>query len=74
MARPVYVRVKDPETKTEWDEPQDSPLIRDGKVQVIKPDRYPETTVVRPAKHFLGRSLRRGEPTPAGEGTDTEKE
>lgn len=70
----VYVRVKDPETKHEWDEPEGSPLILDGKVQVVKSDRYPPSTVVRPTKHFLARKTRGGTPTPAGEGTTTEKE
>lgn len=70
----VYVRVKDPDTKHEWDEPEGSPLIRDGKVQVVKSDRYPPSTVARPAKHHLERKSRRGAPTPAGGGSTTEKE
>jgi len=69
-----YLRVKDPVTKHEWDEPERSPLIRDGKVQVIKSDRFPPSTVIRPTKHFLGRKSRRGEPAPAGEGPTTENE
>lgn len=73
MSRPVYVRVKDPKTKHEWDEPQGSPLISKGLVDVVKSDRYPPSTVIRPTKHFLGRKSRPSEPAPAGEGT-TEKE
>lgn len=73
MARPVYVRVKDPVTKHEWDEPEGSPLITKGRVELVKADRYPPSTVIRPTKYHLERKPRRGEPTPAGEGT-TEKE
>ena len=74
MARPVYVRVKDPVTKHEWDEPEGSPLIAKGRVELVKGDRYPPSTVIRPTKHFLERKSRRGEPAPAGEGNTTEKE
>ena len=74
MARVLYLRVKDPTTKHEWDEPEGSPLIVSGRVEVVKPDRYPPSTVIRPTKHFLGRKPRREEPAPAGEGTPTEEE
>lgn len=66
MSRPVYLRVKDPESKHEWDEPQGSPLIEKGTVQVVKSERYPPTTTMRPPKFYLPRSGRK--PAPAGEG------
>lgn len=71
----VYVRVKDPQSKQEWDEPQGSPLITSGAVQVVKGDRYPPSRVIRPTKrHVEATRSRRAKPEPAGEGTDTEKE
>lgn len=72
MSRPVYIRVKDPETKHEWDEPETSPLITKGQVQVVKSERYPPTTTMRPTKYYLPAKGRK--PAPAGEGTTTKKE
>lgn len=70
-----YVRVKD-KTGFEWDEPEGSPLIRKGQVQVVKSDRYPPSRVARPMKRPLRavKARRGNEPEPAGEGTTTEKE
>lgn len=70
----VYVRVKDPESKQEWDEPEGSPLIASGAVQVIKSDRYPPSTAIRPTKRFLAPKARGSKPKPAGEGTPTENQ
>lgn len=70
---PTYIRVRDPETKHEWDEPEGSALIRRGRVTPIKADRYPPVTIPRPPKHYLA-PKRPGKPTPAGEGTTTKKE
>lgn len=70
----VYVRVKDPVSKQEWDEPEGSPLIASGAVQVIKSDRYPPSTVIRPTKRFLAPKVRGKKPEPAGEGTTTNEE
>ena len=69
----IYVRVKDPKSGQEWDEPQGSALIRSGAVQVVKADRYPPSRVIRPTKRRpAGR--RGAKPEPAGEGTPNEKE
>lgn len=70
-----YVRVKG-RSGQEWDEPEGSPLIASGAVQVVKAKRYPPSTVIRPTKRHVttARSRRVTEPEPAGEGTTTEKE
>lgn len=70
----LYVRVRDPKSKQEWDEPQGSPLIRKGLVEVIKGNRYPPSRSIRPTKRPPVALAARGgsKPKPAGEGAPTE--
>ena len=70
----VYVRVRDPKSRQEWDEPQGSHLIVSGAVEVIKADRYPPSTVIRPTKRFRASKARVSTPKPAGEGTPNPNE
>lgn len=51
--QPIYVRVKDPETKHEFDVPDDHPYITDGTLELIKGKEYPPSTVARPTKHYI---------------------
>lgn len=80
MTLPPFVRVKDPDTKHEFDVRETSALIRDKKVDVIKPGTYPPSTVPRPAKHHVPAknvakaSASRQTPEPSGDGTPNTQE
>lgn len=50
---PQYIRVKDKDTKHEFDVPKGSPLLSKGLVEPVKSDLYPESPVPRPPKHYL---------------------
>jgi hypothetical protein len=49
----MYVRVRDPETRHEFDVPEDSPLLRRELVIPVKSKRYPPSRIQRPAKHHI---------------------
>lgn len=53
MTKPMYVRVKDPDTKHEFDVREDSALLRKGRVERVKDDRYPPSRVARRPKHHI---------------------
>lgn len=70
----AFVRVRDKQTRHEFDVPEDHFYIRDGLVEVLKrkgPSRYP-----RPARHFrrLPSSEPQSEPSPSGGGSSISKE
>lgn len=74
---PRYVRVKDPETKHEFDISEGHRLLRLGLVTRIKSDRYPPWHTQRRPKHHLnlaGQSATRTKPKPSGEGQATTEE
>lgn len=50
---PKFVRVKDPDTKHEFDVPEADPRIKAGRLERIKSDRYPPVDRPRRAKHYL---------------------
>lgn len=50
--KPVFVRVKDPDTGHEFDVREGSLLLRKGLVERVKSDRYPPSPVTRTPKHF----------------------
>lgn len=68
MARPMWVRVKDRDTRHEYDVPEGDPRI--GKtVDMVKAKRYPPSPLVRPAKHHVklaGQSASRQQSAPDG--------
>lgn len=80
MALPPFVRVRDPETKHEFDVRETSVLIRDKKVEVVKPVLYPPSAVARPTKHHIPAkklaqaSASRQTPEPSGDGKPDIKE
>lgn len=51
MPRIVYVRVKDPATRHEFDVRDDSILLRRELVKRVKPRLYPPSPIARRAKH-----------------------
>lgn len=71
----LYVRVRDPQTKHEFDVREDSPLLRRGVVERIKPRLYPPAKRPRPTKYHLNlAAIRPQEPAgSAGESTTTEE-
>lgn len=74
---PTYVRVKDPQTRHEFDMPENHPHITNGLVEVVKPKQYPPAPVMRAPKHHLslaGRSTTRSASESSGSGESTEKE
>ena len=68
----MYVRVKDPTTRHEFDLPEQHPHIRKGLVEVVKPKQYPPSPLMRRPKHHtrLAAQTVAQKPEPAGEGTD----
>ena len=52
---PNYVRVKDTDTKHEFDVLETHPQIGNN-LQLIKPDRYPPARSPRAPKHFVKRA------------------
>lgn len=73
----MYVRVKDPDTKHEFDVPETSYLLRRGLVARIKEERFPPSPVPRRPKHYIkpaGRSAPRSpEPEGSGQAESTEE-
>lgn len=73
----AFIRVRDPETKHEFDVPEVSPLLRKGLVKRVKADRYPPSTRVRRPKHHLnlaGRSAAQESAPETSEATATDIE
>lgn len=72
----MFIRVRDPETRHEFDLPEGHRLIRLGLVDPVKGKAYPPSPRPRRAKHHLSLADR---PVPrlpksSGEGVATEKE
>ena len=55
----AYVRVKDQETKHEFDVLETDWRIGAGLLEPVKSDRYPVAAVPRPTKHYLKPAARR---------------
>lgn len=51
----MFVRVKDPTTRHEFDVPETDWRLRDGIFARIKTDRYPPVNSPRRAKHYIPR-------------------
>ncbi|WP_277670793.1 hypothetical protein [Saccharomonospora viridis] len=49
----MFVRVKDPATKHEFDVPETDWRLKAGIFTRIKPDRYPPVSRPRRAKHYI---------------------
>jgi hypothetical protein len=77
MSNPLWVRVKDPLTKHEFDRREDDPAVISGRFERVKRKGFPPSPQPRPPKHYLnlaGLSASRV-PAPAPEPTEaTEKE
>jgi hypothetical protein len=78
MPRPVWVRVKDPVTKHEFDRREDDPAVVSGRFERVKRKAYPPAHQPRRPKHFknlAGLSASRESARPEPETTEaTEKE
>ena len=76
MDRPLFVRVRDPETGHEFDRRTDDPAVVRGRFVRVKPDRYPPSPIARRAKHHIklaGRAAsRETAPVQASEATTEE--
>lgn len=73
----TYIRVKDPETKHEFDLPEGHPLIRRELVKPVKDKRFPPSHVERPMKAYMSpASVRARQSATSGEAPQvaTEKE
>lgn len=75
----MFVRVRDPQTRHEFDVPESSHLLRKGLVERVKPKQYPPALYQRRAKHYIdlaGRpATQETPPAPAeGEATQTDQE
>lgn len=73
----AFIRVRDKETRHEFDVPEHSRLLRLGLVEPVKKKGYPPSPITRPARHFV--RLPSLEPTPEtltknGEGFSDSKE
>lgn len=83
----MFIRVKDPETKHEFDVPETDPRLRDGRLERVKEKTYPPSSYVRHPKHYVklaGRTASRetgkasakpepqNAPAPADEATEKE--
>ena len=73
----AFIRVRDKETRHEFDLPEGHHLIRSGLVEPTKRKGFPPSPVVRPARHFV--RLPSLEPNPQaltehGEGFSDSKE
>ncbi len=53
MPHPVWVRVKDPLTKHEFDRREDDPAVISGRFERVKRKGYPPAEQPRPPKHHL---------------------
>lgn len=49
----MFIRVRDPQTRHEFDVPEDSSLLAAELVEPVKQDRYPPSQYPRPPKHHL---------------------
>ena len=67
----LYVRVRDPQTRHEFDMPETHPHIAKGLVEHVKPKLYPPSPLMRRPKHHLDLAVNAATPEPAGEGTST---
>ncbi len=65
----MFVRVKDKETRHEFDVPEDSILLAEGSVELVKRRQYPPSDIPRPAKFHIDLSVSTGaaEATPEEE-------
>lgn len=72
----AFVRVRDPETRHEFDHPEDGRLLRLGLVEHIKPKQYPPAARQRAPKHHhsLASQPVSRLPESPGEGVATEEE
>lgn len=73
----MFVRVRDPETKHEFDIDERSRLLTEGLVERVKPVRFPPAFLARRAKHHLSLTAPASavtEAEPSGEASPTEKE
>lgn len=53
MARPLWVRVRDPKTGHEFDRRTDDPAVVSGRFVRVKPKQYPPVAQPRRMKHHL---------------------
>lgn len=75
----MFVRVRDKETRHEFDLLEGHPWLAKGLVEVVKPKLYPPSRLPRPAKHHMnlaGHPATQEAPVPevgAGEADNTEE-
>lgn len=51
MPRPMWVRVRDPKTKHEFDRLENDPAVISGRFERVKAKAYPPAFEPRPPKH-----------------------
>lgn len=49
----LFIRVRDPETKHEFDVPESDKRLTSGLYEPVKSSKYPPVSRPRPAKHFV---------------------
>jgi len=75
VPEPRWVRVRDRQTRHEFDVHEDSILLRRGAVELVKPKQYPPARLRRPTKHHLNLAAPARQDVAASAGDDTpEKE
>jgi hypothetical protein len=72
----MFIRVRDKDTRHEFDLPEGHAWIRNGLVEQVKPKQYPPAHVLRRPKHHLNFAVTPAATTaePSGEAATTEKE
>ena len=73
----MFVRVRDPQTRHEFDVPESSHLLRKGLVERVKPKQYPPALYQRRPKHHLnlaGRPVTQETPPASADGEATQNQ
>lgn len=53
MAGPLWIRVKDPQTKHEFDRRENDPGVVSGRFVPVKSKQYPPSPIARRPKHHI---------------------
>lgn len=72
MPDPLWVRVKDPLTKHEFDRREDDPAVVSGRFERVKRKAYPPSQQPRPPKHHKNLAGLSASRVPATEPETTE--
>jgi hypothetical protein len=53
MPRPLWIRVKDPQTGHEFDRLETDPAVVTGRFERVKAKQYPPSPIARRPKHYI---------------------